>query len=50
MEQELFNQLLANSPFFVIFMYYARKIGELGERIAQIEGIINEQHQRYHKK
>lgn len=41
MEQEVFNQLLANSPFFVIFLYYAKKIGELSERVAKLEGLLN---------
>ncbi len=49
MEQEVFNQLLANSPIVVVLLYYARKIGDLSERIATLEGFLYENH-RKHKK
>lgn len=40
MEQELFNQLLANSPLAVILLYMLKQITLLTERVAKIEGKI----------
>lgn len=40
MSQELFNQLLANSPIVGVLLWYARKLTDIAERLAKMEGII----------
>lgn len=40
MTQELFNQLLANSPIVGVLIWYARKLTDINERLARLEGVI----------
>ena len=40
MEQEVFNQLIANSPVAVVLLYLLRQISVISERVARIEGKI----------
>lgn len=42
MTQELFNQLLANSPIVGVLIYYGQKIVQITERLSKVEGIIYE--------
>lgn len=49
MEQELFNQLLANSPAVVILLYIVKQMSNLSERVAKIEGTIYENYRRIKK-
>ncbi len=42
MTQELFNQLLANSPIVAVLVYYGQKIIQLTERLSMLEGYIYE--------
>lgn len=57
MEQEVFNQLIANSPAALVLLYLIRQISGVSERVARIEGelqkigeIVNEQFIRSRKK
>lgn len=50
MEQEVFNQLIANSPAALVLLYLLKQISGISERVARIEGelqkigeIVNEQ-------
>lgn len=49
MTQDVFNMLLVNSPFFCIFIYYAKKIGDICERLAKLEGKVEEFHRNFQK-
>ena len=40
MTQELFNQLLANSPIVGVLIWYARKLTDMNERLSRLEGAI----------
>jgi len=40
MTQELFNQLLANSPIVGVLIWYARKMSDINERLARLEGAM----------
>jgi hypothetical protein len=40
MEQEVFNQLIANSPAALVLLYMLRQISTISERVARIEGKI----------
>lgn len=42
MSQEVFNQLLANSPLVAILLYIAKTIKDLCERVARLEGAFDE--------
>ncbi len=50
MTQELFNQLLANSPIVGVLIWYARKMCDIDERLARLEGAIYYAHTRKNKK
>ena len=41
MSQELFNQLLANSPVVGVLVWYARKLTDMNERLSRLEGVID---------
>lgn len=41
MTQELFNQLLANSPIVGVLIWYARKLTDMNERLSRLEGVID---------
>lgn len=41
MTQELFNQLLANSPIVGVLIWYARKLTDMNERLSRLEGTID---------
>ena len=41
MSQELFNQLLANSPIVGVLIWYARKLTDMNERLSRLEGVID---------
>ena len=49
MSQDLFNMLLVNSPFFCIFIYYAKKIGDIAERLSKLEGKVEQFHENFKK-
>ena len=38
MEQEVFNQLIANSPACLVLLYLLKQITGISERVARIEG------------
>ena len=38
MEQEVFNQLIANSPAALVLLYLLRQLSGISERVARIEG------------
>lgn len=40
MEQEVFNQLLANSPAVLILLYIVKQLSNLSERLARLEGAV----------
>lgn len=57
MEQETFNQLIANSPAALVLLYLLKQMSNIAERVARIEGtlqkmgdIVSEQLLRHHKK
>ena len=41
MTQELFNQLLANSPLCGVLIWSARKLTDINERLSRMEGVID---------
>lgn len=38
MDQEVFNQLIANSPAALVLLYLLRQLSGISERVARIEG------------
>ena len=57
MEQEVFNQLIANSPAALVLLYMLKQISTISERVSRIEGklesigdTVNAKLTRYAKK